>query len=222
MIKAIDLGKRYVTRSGKSHWVLTNVNFTIPTHANVGILGRNGAGKSTLLRIIAGADEPSRGEMIREGRISWPVGFGGGLQGSLTGRQNSMFVIRVQQREDDAKEIIKRIEDFAEIGSAFDEPVSSYSSGMKARIKFAMSLAFDFDMYISDEVTAVGDAAFKRKAKQHFKSLLGKAGLIMVSHGERQLKNFCDSGILLHDGQAFWHDKIDDALKHYHDTLERN
>lgn len=221
MIIAENLGKKYVSHTGKQNWVLEDVNFTIPRNRNVGILGRNGAGKSTLLRLIGGSDAPTKGTLIRKGRVSWPVGFGGGMQGSLTGRQNAMFVIRVHDRLNDADEIIRRIKEFAEIGDAFDEPVSTYSSGMRARVKFAMSLAFDFDVYISDEVTAVGDASFKAKAREHFRDLVGKAGLIMVSHSEKQLTNFCESGILLHDRKAYWHEDIGDAIDAYNETIRK-
>lgn len=221
MIRAENLGKKYMNSAGQPHWVFQDVNFTIPTNVNVGIVGRNGAGKSTLLRLISGADRPTVGKIHRDARISWPVGFAGGLQGSLTGRQNAMFVCRIQGREPDAADILRKIQDFTEIGEAFEEPVKSYSSGMKARLLFGMSLAFDFDVYISDEVTAVGDAAFRKKALEHFKQLVGRAGLIMVSHSESTLKDFCEAGILLEDGRAYWHDKIDDALAAYQQTMAK-
>ena len=221
MITAERLGKKYTTSSGHPHWVFKDVNFTIPTNVNVGILGRNGAGKSTLLRLISGADRPSSGKIVRDARISWPVGFGGGLQGSLTGRQNAKFVCRIQGREEDSEEIIGRIREFTEIGEAFDEPVKSYSAGMKARLLFGMSLAFDFDVYISDEVTAVGDAAFRQKALTHFRELVGRAGLIMVSHSENTLRDFCEAGILLDDGQAYWYDRIDDAIDAYQKSMAK-
>lgn len=215
MIIAEHVTKKYPTRAGPPHWVLRDVNFTIPARTGVGILGQNGAGKSTLLRIIAGTDYPTSGQVRREARVSWPVGFGGGLQGSLTGRQNAKFVCRIQGRESDADEVMQRMQDFAEIGSAFDEPIKTYSSGMKARLQFAMSLAFEFDVYISDEVTAVGDANFRKKALAHFQSLVGKAGLIMVSHNESTLKDYCTAGLLLHQGQAYWYDEIGDAIDAY-------
>ncbi|MBY0444711.1 MAG: ABC transporter ATP-binding protein, partial [Burkholderiales bacterium] len=200
---------------------LQGVNFTIPPKLNVGLIGANGAGKSTLLQIVAGVDHPNKGSVERQCKVSWPMGFGGGLQGSLTGRQNSKFVCRIHGHEDDIPDRLAFIQDFAEIGDAFDHPVKSYSSGMKARLQFAMSLAFDFDVYISDEVTSVGDAAFRNKAAAAFKNLADKAGLIMVAHGEATLKQFCSAGIWIHDGKAHWFDQIDDALKAYKDTLKK-
>ncbi|QBC43672.1 ABC transporter ATP-binding protein [Iodobacter fluviatilis] len=221
MIIAKDVHKRYLTDHGPGRWVLQGVNFTIPPKLNVGLIGANGAGKSTLLQIVAGVDHPNKGSVERQCKVSWPMGFGGGLQGSLTGRQNSKFVCRIHGHEDDIPDRLAFIQDFAEIGDAFDHPIKSYSSGMKARLQFAMSLAFDFDVYISDEVTSVGDAAFRNKAAAAFKNLADKAGLIMVAHGEATLKQFCSAGIWIHDGKAHWFDQIDDALKAYKDTLKK-
>ncbi|MEN9657386.1 MAG: hypothetical protein RL571_851 [Pseudomonadota bacterium] len=221
MIIAKDVHKRYLTDHGPGRWVLQGVNFTIPPKLNVGLIGANGAGKSTLLQIVAGVDHPNKGSVERQCKVSWPMGFGGGLQGSLTGRQNSKFVCRIHGHEDDIPDRLAFIQDFAEIGDAFDHPVKSYSSGMKARLQFAMSLAFDFDVYISDEVTSVGDAAFRNKAAAAFKNLADKAGLIMVAHGEATLKQFCSAGIWIHDGKAHWFDQIDDALNAYKDTLKK-
>ena len=220
MIIVDDVYKRYQTDHGMGKWVLQGVSFTIPPKTNVGLLGRNGAGKSTLLRIIGGVDNPTRGRVERRCRVSWPMGFGGGLQGSLTGRQNAKFVCRIHGHEHDIPERLEAIQAFAEIGEAFDEPVKTYSSGMRSRLQFALSLAFDFDVYISDEVTSTGDAAFRNKAAAAFKNLADRAGLIMVSHGEATLKQFCTAGIWLHEGQAHWFDNIDDAIKAYRQSLQ--
>ena len=221
MILVEDVHKRYQTDHGPGRWILQGVNLTIPRTVNVGLIGGNGAGKSTLLRIIAGIDQPNRGRVERRCSVSWPMGFGGGLQGSLTGRQNAKFVCRVHGHQDDISDRLAFIQDFAQIGEAFDEPVKTYSSGMRSRLQFALSLAFDFDVYISDEVTAAGDAAFKQKAATAFKQLANHAGLIMVAHGEGTLKQFCSAGIWLHQGRAHWFDQIDDALKAYKDSLPK-
>lgn len=221
MILVDDVHKRYQTDHGPGRWVLQGVSFTIPRSLNVGLIGGNGAGKSTLLRIIAGIDQPNKGRVERHCRVSWPMGFGGGLQGSLTGRQNAKFVCRVHGHQADIPDRLAYIQDFAQIGEAFDEPVKTYSSGMRSRLQFALSLAFDFDVYISDEVTAAGDAAFKQKAATAFKQLANHAGLIMVAHGEGTLKQFCSAGIWLHQGRAHWFDQIDDALKAYKDSLPK-
>jgi capsular polysaccharide transport system ATP-binding protein len=219
MIIVEDVHKRYQTPHGPGKWILQGVTFTIPPKLSVGLIGANGAGKSTLLRIIGGVDQPNKGRVERQCRVSWPMGFGGGLQGSLTGRQNAKFVCRIHGHEDDIAERLAYIEDFAQIGEAFDEPVKTYSSGMRSRLQFGLSLAFDFDVYISDEVTATGDVAFRRKAITAFKKLADHASLIMVSHGESTLRQFCSAGIWIHDGKAHWFDQIDDALKAYKSSL---
>lgn len=219
MIIVDDVHKRYKTDHGPGKWVLKGVTLTIPRNINVGLVGRNGAGKSTLLRLIGGIDVPTKGRIERRCRVSWPMGFGGGLQGSLTGRQNAKFVCRIHGHQDDLADRLAYIKDFSELGDAFDQPIKTYSSGMKSRLQFALSMAFDFDVYISDEVTATGDAAFKNKAAAAFKRIADHAGLIMVSHGEGTLRQFCSAGIWLHEGQAHWFDDIGEALKHYKESI---
>ena len=200
---------------------LDKVSLTIGAKDLTVALGPSGCGKTTLLRIIGGVDQPTRGRVERLSRVSWPMGFGGGLQGSLTGRQNAKFVCRIHGHEAHIPERLAFIQDFAEIGASFDEPVKTYSSGMRSRLQFALSLAFDFDVYISDEVTATGDAAFKNKAAAAFKKLADHASLIMVSHGEGTLRQFCTAGIWIHEGRAHWFDQVDDALKAYKDSLPK-
>lgn len=215
MIKIRNLYKRYHNHQN-SGWVLKDVNLEIPTGISVGLIGRNGAGKSTLLRLIGGMDSPDRGEVIRNCNVSWPIGLSGGFQGAMTGRQNVKFVARIHSNEDFINEIITSVQDFAELGRAFDEPVKTYSSGMRARLAFGLSLAFDFDVFLSDEATAVGDQMFRRKATKVFKEKIGKASLIMVSHGEGILKELCQAGILIDGGEVLWFEDINDALKAYH------
>lgn len=218
MIVIDDVHKRYKTEHGMGKWVLQGISMTIPQQLNVGLIGVNGAGKSTLLRIICGADYPSKGSVERHCRVSWPIGAGG-LEGTLTGRQNAKFVCRVHGHQEDLVDRLGFIRDFAELGEAFDEPVRTYSTGMRARLQFALSLAFDFDVYISDEVTAAGDAAFRKKAANAFRGIAERAGLIMVAHDESTLKDFCQAGLWITGGKAHWFDCIDDALKAYKDSL---
>ncbi len=215
-----DVHKRYMTRQGVSDWVLRGITFNIPSRRNVGIIGENGAGKSTLLRIIGGSDFPSRGYVERLCRVSWPMG-NGGLEGTLTGRQNAKFICRVYGFGHEMEERIARIECFAEIGKAFDRPVTTYSAGMRSRLQFALSLAFDFDVYISDEVTGAGDVAFRAKAAKAFRDLAGTASIIMTAHGEASLKEFCQSGLFLYKGNVQWFENIDDALYAYKETLRK-
>lgn len=218
MIIVDDIYKRYLTDHGPGRWVLRGVSLAIPRNASVGLIGRNGAGKSTLLRLIGGIDTPNRGRIDRRCSVSWPMGLVGGLHVDLSGRQNAKFVCRMLGHDHDMQEKVDFIEDFAEIGEAFDEPVKTYSSGMRSRLKFAISLAFEFDVYISDEVTSAGDAAFHKKASNAFKNMAAKSGLIMVSHSEGTLREFCQSGIWLNDGLAYWFDDLEDALKAYKES----
>lgn len=218
MIIIHDVYKRYHTEHGAGKWVLRGVDVTIPPMRNVGLIGSNGAGKSTLLRLVGGVDQPTKGYVQRQNRVSWPVGQGG-LEGTLTGRQNAKFVCRVHGHQDDLPDRLNFIKDFSELKGAFEEPVATYSSGMRARLQFALSLAFDFDVYISDEVTATGDAAFRKKAAAAFRSMVDRAGLIMVSHDESTLKEFCESGIWIHEGKAHWFEQLEDALKAYQEAV---
>ncbi len=221
MIIVDDIYKRYQTSHGPGKWVLQGISFVIPPKVSVGLVGRNGAGKSTLLRLIGGIDQPTKGHIERRCRVSWPMGYGGGLQGSMTGRQNAKFVCRIHGHEDDIEDRLAFIEDYAEIGSAFDEPIKTYSSGMKSRLQFGLSLAFDFDVYISDEATAAGDAAFRQKATTAFRNLMNRSSLIMVSHSESTLKDFCTAGIWLDGGNVHWFNDINDALNAYKESRSK-
>lgn len=219
MIEIQNLSKRFYQShysQSDDQWVLKNINLIIPTGVSVGLLGANGAGKSTLLRLIAGMDTPQKGKVVRHSRVSWPIGLAAGLQSSMTGRQNVKFVARMHGTQYDVNSIIKRVQDFAEIGPAFDEPIRTYSSGMRSRLNFGLSLAFNFDVYLSDEATSVGDRAFKIKASKAFKDKIGKASLIMVSHSEGILEDLCQAGIYLKNGEARWFDSINEAIKNYH------
>ncbi|MBF7051775.1 ATP-binding cassette domain-containing protein [Halomonas sp. KAO] len=220
MIQISGLYKRYHRQRKVYDWVLEDINLTIPTGVSVGLLGRNGAGKSTLLKLIAGMDTPDRGEIHRHSRVSWPIGLSGGFQGSMSGRQNVKFVARVHGGRYNVDDIIDKVEAFAEIGDAFDEPIKTYSSGMRARLNFGLSLAFDFDVYLSDEATSVGDRAFKAKATKAFKDKVGQASIVMVSHSEGILKDLCQAGVYLKDGHATWYDDINDAIAAYHEETD--
>ena len=218
MIEVANLYKRYHGLHG-GDWVLKDVSFTIPPATSVGVLGRNGAGKSTLLRMLAGMDSPDRGQITRNCRVSWPIGLGGGFQSNMTGRQNVKFVARVNGGESEMERILAFVQDFAEIGRAFDQPLATYSSGMKSRLAFGLSLAFDFDVYLSDEATSVGDAAFKNKATEAFRSRIGKSSIVMVSHSTGILQDLCQAGLWLHQGKAYWFDALDDAITAYHKSI---
>ena len=190
--------------------VIDNLNLTLPTGRSLALLGRNGAGKSTLLQIIAGTMRADSGRIVSDGTISWPVGFGGSFHGELTGAQNVRFIARIYGV--DTQELMAFVEDFAELGKSFYMPVRSYSSGMRSRLTFGASMGIHFDTYLVDEVTAVGDAAFKRKSRAVFADRMQYCSAIMVSHSMSELRAFCDSGIVLENGQMQYFDDLDEAI----------
>lgn len=214
MIRIEGLYKRYHTHR-VGDWVLRDINLEFPRNVSVGLIGKNGAGKSTLLNLISGLDNPDRGAITRDCRVSWPIGLNGGFQAHMTGRQNVKFVARLHGCEAGINEVIERVQAFAELGKHFDKPIRTYSAGMRARLGFGLSLAFDFDVYLSDEATAVGDKRFRGKATEAFRERIGKASLIIVSHSEGILRDLCQAGVLLQNGGATWFDDINEAIEAY-------
>jgi capsular polysaccharide transport system ATP-binding protein len=203
--------------------VFKNLNFTLATGSGIGLIGRNGAGKSTLLRLLGGIDAPDSGQVITDQSISWPVALGAGFQGSLTARDNIRFVCRVMGYTGAAmKEKIEYVERFAEIGDWFDLPMSTHSPGMRSRITFGTSMAFDFDYYLIDEVLAVGDPIFRQKAARVFKEKLEKAGVILVSHNHKEIKDLCSSVIMVHNGQAMTYADVDEGLAAFNELMEES
>lgn len=209
MIRFERVSKSYLA-DGRRKWLLRDVSMAWPRGCSVGLLGRNGAGKSTLLKMIGGSIEPDSGAIRRRGRISWPLGFTGGFHGSLTGAQNARFVARIYGVDTD--DMLARVDDFSELGPFLHMPVSTYSSGMRARLAFAVSMAIDFDVYLVDEITAVGDAAFKRKCLEAFRAKLGRADVIMVSHAPATILEYCQAGVVIEGGRLSWHTDVREAL----------
>ena len=199
MIRLNNVSKYYPTPKGRKY-VFRALTLDFPEKKNIGVLGLNGSGKSTLLRMIGGIDYPSSGSIDITGSISWPLGLSGGVQASLTGRQNAMFVCRVYGND---KEVIKEkmhyIQTFSELGAYFDMPVKTYSSGMRSKLLFSMSMAFDFDIYLIDEITAVGDARFREKSQQALLERSERSNYIMVSHNMNELIRGCDTVLVLAD-----------------------
>ena len=218
MIGLDRVTKSYMTLIGRKV-VFRDLSFDIPDDVNVGLIGRNGAGKSTLMRLLGGADLPDSGEIVTEGRLSWPVGLRGGLQKKLTGRENVKFVCRIQGiRRKGMQEKIRYVQEFAEIGDHFDLPVSTYSSGMRARLGFGASMAFDFDYYLIDEVMAVGDASFKRKSQKVFEERLQRAKVILVSHNMNLIQRMSDIIVHLHLGQATVYENVQRGIAAYQEV----
>ena len=212
MIAVEHVSKRYQTRAG---WrtVLKDINFTLQKGEKVGILGRNGAGKSTLIRLISGVEAPSEGEIKRTMSISWPLAFSGAFQGSLTGMDNLRFICRLYDVD---MEYVKAFtQEFSELGDYLYEPVKRYSSGMKARLAFALSLAVEFDCYLIDEVIAVGDARFAAKCREELFEKRKDRSIILVSHSHSAMKSYCDRAMVLQNGVLQHFDDMDEAFAHY-------
>lgn len=215
MITLDNVTKSYMTLNGRNV-VFRNLSFDVPEGKNVGLIGRNGAGKSTLMRLLSAVDLPDSGKIITSGRLSWPVGLRGGMQKNLTGRDNVKFVCRIQGiRKTGMQEKIRYVQEFAEIGKYFDQPVATYSSGMQARLAFGTSMAFDFDYYLIDEVMAVGDATFKRKSRKVFKERLQKGKVILVSHNMKLINQMCDVVVHLEHGQAIVYENVRKGIAAY-------
>lgn len=222
MIELRNVTKYYPVKNGL-RYVLRDVSLVIPDHTNLAVLGPNGAGKSTLLRLIGGAEPADSGAIITNSVISWPLGLSSGFQSSVSGRDNVRFVCQINGlSRSDTAEVIRQVIDFAEIGEYFDMPVSTYSSGMRARLSFGLSMAFDFDVYLVDELTSVGDILFREKAKAAFDRIRKRASLIYVSHNLKTLKSSCQAALFLRDGIADFYEDIDQGIEAYTEyTRER-
>lgn len=216
MIEIRKLTKSYLHHKGGRKYIFRDLSFTIPSGRNVAIIGRNGAGKSTLMNLLSKVDTPDSGRIITDKSISWPVGLSGGFQGSLSARENVKFIARTQGfRGKELQEKVKFVEEFAEINEYFDLPTKTYSSGMKGRVAFGLSLAFDFDYYLVDEAMSVGDAHFKKKASDAFKAKVGQANILLVTHGMTQVRTMCDLVLVLDKGQATLYDDVEEGIKVY-------
>ena len=212
MIEVRHVSKAYPIRHGMNQ-VLDDISLSFPAGQNMGILGRNGSGKSTLLRIMAGIEQPDRGEVIRHRRVSWPIGFAGGFSGSLSGEENCRFVARIYGA--DVRRVSLYAQEFSELHEYFYMPVRTYSTGMRSRLAFALSMAIDFSIYLIDEMTAVGDKPFQDKCREAFRARREHSSVILVSHNLATIKQFCDSCAVLIDGRLQVCASIDEAELRY-------
>lgn len=217
MIELRNLCKTYHL-NGRHTVVADNINAVFPDSTAVAVLGRNGAGKSSLLRMLAGTLDYDSGEIISTGSVSWPVGFAGSFHPELTGLQNVRFVARVYGVDTD--ELVDFVQGFAELGDHFNLPVRSYSSGMKSRLAFGVSMGIRFDTYLIDEITAVGDASFKAKSEALFADRLRESGAVMVTHGLGQVKRLCDHAAVLENGQLYFYTDTQDAIRHHQELMK--
>ncbi|MFG0353801.1 ABC transporter ATP-binding protein [Pseudomonas sp. zbq_5] len=215
MFELRNVTKSYLTPKGR-RYVFRNLSLAIPPGKNIGLIGRNGAGKSTLMNLLGGADVPDSGVIATDRSISWPVGLSGGFQGSMTGRDNIKFVCRVYGATGDAmRQKVRYVQEFAEIGDWIDEPIKTYSSGMRSRVAFGLSMAFDFDYYLIDEVMSVGDAQFRRKCAEVFEDRLKQSNVVMVSHNMSEIRKLCDIVLLVRGGEVIIFEDVEEGINAY-------
>lgn len=212
MIELVGLTKSFATPNGRKY-VARNIDLTIPKGQAVALLGRNGAGKSTMLQMISGNMNPDAGKVKIDGTVSFPVGFAGSFHRDLTGAQNARFVARIYGIDTD--ELLNFVADFAELGGHLHMPVRSYSSGMRSRLAFGISMAIHFDTYLVDEVTSVGDSAFRRKSAAIFKSRMQNSSAIVVTHSLIEVRNLCTAGAVLEDGRVVYFEDVEEAISHH-------
>lgn len=213
MIKLLNLTKYYPSNLG-NQYIFQDINFTIPEGHNIGILGSNGAGKSTLFRMLAGSEYPNKGKVVTDKAISWPVALATGIHPQMTGRENTRFIGRVNGVAN-LREYEEKVKDFAELGIKYDLPVKTYSSGMRSRLAFGCCIAIDFEIYLIDEATSVGDQKFRKKARQALIDKSKTASVIMVSHEIKEIEEFCDSAIVLHKGNLTFYSDLQEAIAVY-------
>lgn len=216
MIRLENLTKIF-TLQGRRKVVMQNVDITFASGLSVALLGRNGAGKSTLLQMIAGTQAPTSGRIVSTGSISWPVGFAGSFHPELSGAQNTRFVARIYGVDTD--DLVAFVEDFAGLGTHFHLPFRTYSAGMRSRLAFGVSMGIPFDTYLVDEVTSVGDAAFKAKSSAVFKERMKSAGSFVVSHSMKMVRDLCQVGVVLEDGRLTYYDDIEAAIVHHNKNM---
>lgn len=214
MIEFQNVSKTYEINKGKNkNIILDNVSFKFPEKKNIGVLGVNGAGKSTLLRLIAGSEYADSGKIIRKGRYSWPLGFSGSFHPFLSGIENLNFACRIY--DCDIKEVTEFVKDFSELGKYIHEPIRTYSSGMRSRLAFALSMAIDFEVYLVDEIMGVGDKGFKKKCHDAFAAKRETSSVIMVSHSMNTIKDYSDVAILLTGKSLEIHQDVEHAIDLY-------
>lgn len=217
MITLKNVAKSYPVRHGEVN-VLRDINLTVRPGEKVGVLGANGAGKSTLIRIISGAENPSEGTIQRAMSVSWPLAFGGAFQGSLTGLDNLRCICRIYGVDFEDK--VDFVREFSEIGDYLAEPVRTYSSGMRSRYAFALSMAIEFDCFLVDEIIAVGDARFVDKCNKELFVKRADRAMVMATHMEVYIRSFCDTAAVLDGGRLWRFDSVDDAFAYYEEVRQ--
>lgn len=213
-LELIEVTKSYSYSNKKGRkLVLDRVSLKVNFGEKIGILGLNGSGKSTLLRLIGNVTKPDSGLIIRNMSISWPLAFQGGFQGSLTGFDNLRFICRVYDVP--WKEKLEKVQEIADLGEYFFEPVKTYSSGMRARLGFALSAVIDFDCYLIDEVVAVGDQRFKSRCLHEIFEKKIDRSYIIVSHQPSYIKEYCNRFFVLDKCNLIEFEDFNSAWKYY-------
>ncbi len=221
MIELQNVSKFFVTNAGK-RYILKEITFSIPSEKNIGILGRNGAGKSTIMKMLGQIEFPNSGKIISDKTFSWVMGVGGGFQSNMTGRANVKFVCRIYGKSrEEIEKSINFVKEFSELGDYFDMPIKTYSSGMRSRLTFGLSLAFDFDYLLIDETLSVGDARFRKKSKEALLKKIETCNVLLVSHDMKTLEDICDVGIVVDGGKMYYYDNIKDAIIEYSEINKR-
>tara|TARA_A100001011_G_C14229279_1_gene808036 strand:- start:61 stop:729 length:669 start_codon:yes stop_codon:yes gene_type:complete len=220
MIEVKNLSKTFIYQ-GEKIKILDDVSFKVENKDKIAVIGRNGAGKSTFLNIIGGVESPDKGEIKRNCSISWPVGKSAGFVPNLTGRQNTTFVLKIFFGNDKnlIREKLKFIHEFSELGESFDRPFMQYSRGMKSRISFSLSMAFDFDVFLLDEFMGGGDENFQKKSTKKLDELIQNKGIFLVTHNLPEYIKYCNKALLLNRGKLIEYDIVNEAIKEHKKLL---
>ena len=215
MIELKNVTKLFKTKNGRNY-ILKDVSIVIPSHKNIGILGRNGTGKSTIMRMLGQIEFPNEGTIESQKKFSWPLGLGGGFVSHMTGKANVKFVCRLYGKsKSEMLNIVEFVQEFSELKDYFNMPIKTYSSGMKARLSFGLSLAFDFDYLLIDETLSVGDARFKKKSREALMKKIETCNVLLVSHDMKTLQEICDVALVVDSGKIKYFEDVNDAIEEY-------
>ena len=213
MLEFRNVSKSFWTGKGRKV-ILDQASFHVERGRSLGILAPNGTGKTTLINMMAGLEKPDDGEIIRSARISFPLGFMGGVVSRHTARENSRYIARLYGLDPDYVEAFCRW--LTAIDEYFDMPVGTYSAGMRSRFTFALMLALEFDVYLIDEgMPTTTDAAFNRRAGAVLFDRLKSATVVVVSHQPQTIEKFCSSAAVLRDGKLYQFETLEEAKQYY-------
>ena len=213
VIRLSNVVKSYPTRVGMRR-ILDGVDLTLRKGEALGVMGRNGAGKSTLTRVISGLEHVDSGDVHVGMSVSWPLGYAGAFQSSLTGADNTRFVARIYGK--DVDEMLDYVQGFADLGVYFRMPIGTYSAGMRARLALGVSLAVRFECYLIDEITGAGDHRFAERSRAALEERRAEGALLMISHDPATLQAYCERGALVSGGKISFYDTIPELIDAYH------